>query len=155
MQNCQYSIQSTKKENMMKRLVAVLFLILVVGLVVGCGSSGGTSILGTYVYQSAPAGQGPVVEFQKGGVFKATIPPQTQTAQNPQQPQSTKPQVVTGAYETSIDLVKIWKDKKSMAGQPPASFFLIYKGTLIDGGGNVLVKKGTTSSSATTSSATP
>ena len=60
----------------------------------------------------------------------------------------TKAEKLTWYYETSADLVKLWKEKKAMTSSAPQPFLLIYKDSLVDGQGQMLVKEGTASNKA-------
>jgi hypothetical protein len=139
----------------MKRYLVLVLAVLIatVLLVAGCGggSGGSASISGKYSYKGAPAGQSPILDFKSNGTVAISVPAQTSS----QTGQSTPAQNLTWQYETSSDLVKLWKDKASMTSSAPTPFFLIYNGTLIDGQGQVLVKQGTSTGSSSTSSSTP
>lgn len=138
----------------MKRYLVLFLAVLIatVFLAAGCGGGGGTSISGKYIYKSAPAGESPVLDFKSNGTVAISVPASTSSTG-----QASPAQNLNWYYQTSSDLVKLWKDKASMASSPPTPFFLIYKGTLVDGQGQVLVKQGTTTapSSASAPSSTP
>ena len=135
----------------MKKVVAVLCLLLVAGLLVSCSSTKAKDVTGTWVYEEALKGQSPILVFEKDGVVKITVP----TQQNPENPEEmTQPQNIEFVYETTTDVVKMWSDKESMADQHPSPFFLIYEENLLDGTGGVLVKQ-KKSSSPTPQSPTP
>ena len=124
----------------MKKVVAVMCLMLAIGLVVGCGSSSseGKDVTGTWVYQDAPEGQGPTLVFGKDGTLKISVPAQM----NPENPEEvTEAQTLNMFYETSSDTVKLWQDKDTVKDQPPSMFFLVYKDTLMDTQGGFLVRQ--------------
>jgi hypothetical protein len=132
-------------------LVLVLAVLMAtVLLAAGCGG-GGTSISGKYIYKAAPAGQGPVLDFKSNGTVAISVPAQV----NPQTNQPTPAQNLNWYYETSSDLVKMWKTKGSTTSSAPTDFLLIYKDTLVDGQGQVMVKQGTATAPSPATSPSP
>ena len=131
-----------------KRYLVLLLAVLTATVLLAAGCGGGASISGKYVYKDVPAGQGPVLDFKSNGTVAISVPAQV----NPQTNQKTKAQTANWYYETSSDLVKLWKTKSSMSSSAPTNFLLIYKDTLVEGQGAVLVKQGTAGSSSSPSS---
>ena len=132
----------------MKRCLVLVTTVLITAVFLASGCGGSPGISGKYVYKDAPAGQSPVLDFKSDGTVVVSLPAQV----DPQTNQQTEAQSITWYYETSSDLVKMWKDKNAITSSAPTPFFLIYKGTLIDGQGQVLVKEGTASNQAPPSS---
>lgn len=138
----------------MKRYLVLVTAVMTMAAFLATGCGGGphisynADISGKYVYQGAPAGQSPVLDFKSDGAVVISVPAQV----DPTTQQQTQAQNLTWYYKTGPEIVKMWQDKKAVTSTVPTTFLLVYKDTLVDGQGQVLVKEGTAASEAPSSS---